>query len=155
MASSAWSCYVSMYISLYIQQKDYIRERPFNLKGGGGMFFFLKKYSDSQCCWKKYSDFGGRKKNNMIQSFCHITLVLSEYKFLNETKNHNPSPLQVKWSVPKWQGYFKCLDILQKGNVHFPSLLYLIFIQTLPLPTTNLEYEFMTKKYFCEISIVL
>jgi hypothetical protein len=26
----------------------YIRERPFNLKGGYG--FFLKKYSDSQCC---------------------------------------------------------------------------------------------------------
>ena len=24
--------------------------------------FFLKKYSDSQCCWKKYSDFGGGKK---------------------------------------------------------------------------------------------
>jgi hypothetical protein len=35
--------------------------------------FFLKKYSYSQCCWKKYSDFGGRKKNNLIQSFCHIT----------------------------------------------------------------------------------
>ena len=34
--------------------------------------FFLKKYSDSQCCWKKYSDFGGGKKN-LIQSFCHIT----------------------------------------------------------------------------------
>jgi hypothetical protein len=29
------------------------------------------------------------------------TLVLSEKTFLNETKNHNPSPpLQVKWSVP-------------------------------------------------------
>ena len=27
------------------------------------------------------------------------TLVLSEKKILNETKNHNP-PLQVKWSVP-------------------------------------------------------
>ena len=33
----------------------------------------LKKYSDSQCYWKKYSDFGGGKKNNLIQSFCHIT----------------------------------------------------------------------------------
>jgi hypothetical protein len=33
----------------------------FNLKGGG-YGFFLKKYSDSQCCWKKYSDFGGGKK---------------------------------------------------------------------------------------------
>ena len=33
-----------------------------------------------------------------------LTLVLSEKKILNETKNHNPplpSPLQVKWSVPK------------------------------------------------------
>ena len=28
-----------------------------------------------------------------------LTLVLSEKKFLNETKNHN-HPLQVKWSVP-------------------------------------------------------
>ena len=37
---------------------------------GGGYVFFLKKYSDSQCCWKKYSDFGGGKKN-LIQSFCY------------------------------------------------------------------------------------
>ena len=29
-----------------------------------------------------------------------LTLVLSEKKFLNETKDHN-LPLQVKWSVPK------------------------------------------------------
>jgi hypothetical protein len=36
-----------------------LRERPFNLKGG--LWFFLKKYSD----------FGGGKKNNLIQSFCH------------------------------------------------------------------------------------
>ena len=28
-----------------------------------------------------------------------LTLVLSEKKILNKTKNHNP--LQVKWSVPK------------------------------------------------------
>ena len=40
-----------------------VRERPLNLKGrGGGYGFFPKKYSDSQCCWKKYSDFGGGKK---------------------------------------------------------------------------------------------
>ena len=42
---------------------------------------------------KKNSDFGGEKKNI-------LTLVLSEKKILNETKNHNPPPLQVKWSVP-------------------------------------------------------
>ena len=29
-----------------------------------------------------------------------LTLVLSEKKILKETKNHNPPPLQVKWSVP-------------------------------------------------------
>ena len=33
------------------------------------------------------------KKKNIL------TLVLSEKKILNETKNHNP-PLQLKWSVP-------------------------------------------------------
>ena len=35
-----------------------------------------------------------------------LTLVLSEEKILNETKNHNP-PLQVKWSVPKIHLKFK------------------------------------------------
>ena len=74
------------------------------------MVFFLKKYSDSQCCWKKYSDFGGGKKKKSDSEFLSynlmintgkkiLTLVLSGKKFLNETKNHNP-PLQVKWSVP-------------------------------------------------------
>ena len=29
-----------------------------------------------------------------------LTLVLSGKKILNETKNHNPPPLQVKWSIP-------------------------------------------------------
>ncbi len=29
-----------------------------------------------------------------------LTLVLSEKKILNETKNHNPRSLQVKWSYP-------------------------------------------------------
>jgi hypothetical protein len=41
-----------------------VRDRPFNFQGGRGgvMVFFLNKYSDSQCCLKKYSDFGGGKK---------------------------------------------------------------------------------------------
>jgi hypothetical protein len=39
--------------------------------------------------------------------FFILTLVLTENKFLNETKNHNPPPpLQVKWSVP----YNVCLQ---------------------------------------------
>ena len=29
-----------------------------------------------------------------------LTLTLSEKTILNETKNHNPPPHQVKWSVP-------------------------------------------------------
>ena len=29
-----------------------------------------------------------------------LTLVLSEKKILNETKNHTPPPFQVNWSVP-------------------------------------------------------
>jgi len=83
------------------------------LKGRGGYGFFLKKYSDSQCCRKKYSDFGrGKKKydseflsyNLMLNSgekkfaVCAtkkiniLTLVLSEKKFLNEKKTHNPPP---------------------------------------------------------------
>jgi hypothetical protein len=33
-------------------------------KGGGGYGFSLKKCSDSQCCWNKYSDFGGGKKKS-------------------------------------------------------------------------------------------
>jgi hypothetical protein len=40
-----------------------------------------------------------------------LTLVLSEIKILNETKNHNS--LQVKWSVPK---YIYVNRKLQKGG---------------------------------------
>ena len=44
---------------------------------------------------KKKLRFARQKKINIL------TLVLSEKKILNETKNHTPPPLfQVKWSVP-------------------------------------------------------
>jgi hypothetical protein len=33
-----------------------------------------------------------------------LTLVLSGKKILNEAKNHNPPPLQVKWSIPYSKG---------------------------------------------------
>ena len=49
-------------VGMAARQGGILRERPFTLKGWGGYVFFLKKYSDSQCCWKKYSDFGGGKK---------------------------------------------------------------------------------------------
>ena len=76
------------------------------------MVFFLKKYSDSQCYWKIYSDFGGEKKKS-VSEFLSYNLMLNSGKkvralrdkkkysnscvvrkkiILNETKNHNPSP---------------------------------------------------------------
>jgi hypothetical protein len=87
----------------------------------GGLWFFSKKnILIPNVAEKKYSDFGGGKKkfdseflsyNLMWNSGKKIralrnkkinilTLVLSEIFFLNESKNHNPPPLQVKWSVP-------------------------------------------------------
>ena len=41
-------------------QKKYLGTDHLTCRGGYG--YFLKQYSDSQCCWKKYSDFGGGKK---------------------------------------------------------------------------------------------
>jgi hypothetical protein len=41
----------------------------------GGYGFFLKKYSDSPCCWKKYSDFGGGKKIIWFRVFVIYTNV--------------------------------------------------------------------------------
>ena len=55
------------------------------------------------------------KKNNIL------TLVF-EKKILNETKNHNPPSLQVKWSVPNPFGRFRLflslssIDILTWGR---------------------------------------
>ena len=69
------------------------------VKKGGLWFFFLKKYSDSQCCWKKYSDFDGGKKKKSDSEFLSynlmlnsgekkniLTLVLSEKKFSERNK---------------------------------------------------------------------
>ena len=55
-----------------------LRERPFKLKGGYG--FFLKKYSDSQYCWKKYSDFAGGKKKSDSE-FLSYNLMLKKKIF--------------------------------------------------------------------------
>jgi hypothetical protein len=46
-----------------IQNVHLIRDGPFNLQGGG---------RGGGLSLKKYSDFGGGKKNNLIQNFCHI-----------------------------------------------------------------------------------
>ena len=53
-------------------------------------------FNDGLLFWKKISRYAR-------QIFFKLTLVLTEKKILNETKNHNPPPplpLQVKWSVP-------------------------------------------------------
>ena len=65
----------------------FIRERPFNLKGGYG--FFLKKYSDSQCCWEKYSDFGGGKKKSDSEFLPYNLMLKSGKKIctLRDKKN--------------------------------------------------------------------
>ena len=44
------------------------------------MVFFLKKYSDSQCCWKKYSNFGGVKKKKSDSEFLSYNLMLNSGK---------------------------------------------------------------------------
>ena len=67
-------CFVFHFISLIVdfQNLSVVRDGPFNFQGGGLCFFFLEKYSDSQCCWKNILILVG-EKNNLIQSFCHIT----------------------------------------------------------------------------------
>jgi hypothetical protein len=49
------------------QMPALIRDGPFNFQGGYG--FIYKKIFWFLMMLKKYSDFGGGKKNNLIQSF--------------------------------------------------------------------------------------
>ena len=58
------------------------------------------------------------KKNNFP------TLVLSEKKFLNETKNHNPPPFQVKWSVP-YHLYLYCCTFTKVIQLNKPYLSFM------------------------------
>jgi hypothetical protein len=55
--------------------------------GEGGYGFFLIKYSDSPCCWKKYSDVGGGKIKSDSECLSYIpmlntgkTLLLQSWK---------------------------------------------------------------------------
>jgi hypothetical protein len=53
---------------------DLLRERPFNLKGEGGLCFFSKKnILIPNVAEKNILILVEEKKNNLIQSFCHIT----------------------------------------------------------------------------------
>jgi hypothetical protein len=73
-----------------LKKNVYIGERP-----------FLKKYSDSQCCWKKDSDFGGGKKKYDSEFLSYnlmfysgkkniLTLVLSENMLWTKQKTISP-----------------------------------------------------------------
>ena len=77
----------------------------------------------------------GKKICALTKKINIITLVLSENKFLNETKNHNPPPpppppLQVKWSVPNYKTqtdiklYIKITTNLLFFAVHFSVLCF-------------------------------
>ena len=88
---------------------DYIRDRPFNLKGEGLWFFvsFGNLFSDNTrdrifFCREFNIRLYVKTLNQIFFSFTKIRIFFqqhweSEY-FLE--KNHNP-PLQVKWSFPK------------------------------------------------------
>jgi hypothetical protein len=71
-----------------------VRERPYNLKGRG-MGFFLKKYSDSQCCWKKYSDFGGGKKIIWFR----VYVIYPNVKFCATKKNKSSNSCVVRSKI--------------------------------------------------------
>jgi hypothetical protein len=61
-----------------------IRDEPFDFQGG--LCFFLKKYSDSQCCWNFFSDFGGAKKK-FDSEFLSYNLMLNSGKNFRDKKN--------------------------------------------------------------------
>jgi hypothetical protein len=54
----------------------------------GLWLFSKKKYSDSQCCWKKYSDFGGGQKKSDSE-FLSYNLILNSGK-KNSERNKKP-----------------------------------------------------------------
>jgi hypothetical protein len=66
---------VDHYFFLHLLGNDHLTWR------GGVMVFFLKKYSDSQCCWKKYSDFGGGKKKSDSEFLSYNLMLNSGKKF--------------------------------------------------------------------------
>jgi hypothetical protein len=69
------------YMIMFVSDFRQLRERPFNLKGGGALYFFLQKYSDSQWCWKKYSDFGGGKKKSDSEFLSYNIMLNSGKQF--------------------------------------------------------------------------
>ena len=58
VSSKLWLENTFSYIGILPEEE--LRDDHLTCRGGYVLFFF--KYSDSQCCWKKYSDFGGGKK---------------------------------------------------------------------------------------------
>ena len=61
--------------------------------------------------------------------------MLSEKKFLNESKNHNPPPLQVKWSVPYGIYTLKSFGSKLFTIVTMITIVYLLLDLQLPMPS--------------------
>jgi hypothetical protein len=88
---------VWFFVSFRIFFSDETRVRIFIFFAMQSTIFFFQNltlgYKPNVRFWKKKIVLCMAKKINIL------TLVSSEKKILNETKNHTP-PLQVKWSVP-------------------------------------------------------
>ena len=103
--------------------------------------------------WKKKFALRTTKKINIL------TLVVSEKKILNETKNHNP-PVQVKWSVPNtkwnsspisrdWHSWHSLLCLYT--FVQRPTSIGNLWLDVLNLQKINLFLSFKTSKYFSNL----
>ena len=113
---------------------SFIRDRPFNLKGGGGYVFFIsfrKKNSDntrvrififlSREVPNFCSEFNIRLYNKTLNHVIFFSLHQNQNIFFSNIgnqnifleKNHNP-PLQVKWSFPNSISCVKHMDFCFK-----------------------------------------
>jgi hypothetical protein len=63
--------YFNLFVSIFIQSYVNIKLHVSTLLGNDHLTWTggSKKYSDSKCCWKKYSDFGGGKKKICFKVF--------------------------------------------------------------------------------------
>ena len=68
------------------------------------MVFFLKKYSDSQWCWKKYSDFGGGKKKSDSE-FLSYNIMLNSGKKIHALRDKKINILTLVFNY-KHLGFF-------------------------------------------------
>jgi hypothetical protein len=100
------------------------------------MFFFLKKYSDSQYCWKKCSDFGGGKKiiwfrlsTQSYLAFRTRPLIATIYT-VDKLDIIGACVLVTHLNIDRCKFRRICL-------VWCPSLAHILYIMDLPLPLSH------------------